>query len=864
MLEPRRLLSSAVTTASFNPDASAHQLVYSFDTNVQASLTKTDFDIFDQKRSAPIASAGTSLSYDGAENRATLSFDGVNNPSQWGARVGLLADGNYDAILAAAAVTPNLTADHTLPFFFYQADIVNGDRTVNIDDWTTLAANLGVGNTYSQGDLNYSGAIDLDDFTILATRFGSTLKAPLTSAYGIQVGNQTVSSLTVEWTAPEWPVGQPDGYRIWRSEDGIHFAQLDGVDIPHVSGTNSYAWQDNNLIDGKKYWYRVRAYTHADGSSATTAKAWGVTTLRPPTDVTASIESNGDITVRWNAGSEQAEGYIVKLYTQSPAESLVLVSSHTITDPAQRSLTIENPGAGPFFGTVEAINGSLSLSSAASVPTEAQREPGGPWTGAVDENTLFPGVSVTWDPEEGPYSDDEVTVDVSGLPRHTFVRVFLWTRVGSESPIAPGINFDVEVGTGSFQLLPGQIFSNPNEQFFAHNQTFKTDASSISIKIDAEGLSQGQTWSPVRLWVHTYFPFVELTGGGTVVEDGTGEASFTATRTGLDPNDPAHQPILNEALTVDLEDRSYEVLAPEVKATWGVDFQLAKTITIPSGGVSQTEYVTPVDDPDGEGVLGVEAFRVSVARSGNYFASPPGTQPAVRAGNVEDNVSISLEETTFKFGDPDNGVFEKIVATNGVAFHNYVRVVGEGLHQVSFLQYMNTSTWMTDFNGALATIPFMEALFNVPEGAPFISTNREWVLDWAQLPGGQQGPMQPTAIGHLNQEASQGRTVTDSHTLGPNPHGLHGGFDITYNAGGQRDFRIVFMRSDQNDPQQPLAIFEWGYAWNNNSYVWTAADGAPVAVCASPTRSGAGSAMVTGYGKGTNSFTGFAYQDFID
>lgn len=49
---------------------------------------------------------------------------------------------------------------------------VNG--TVNLDDFTALAAGFGVGTTWDQGDFNYDGAVNLDDFTALAANFGTS------------------------------------------------------------------------------------------------------------------------------------------------------------------------------------------------------------------------------------------------------------------------------------------------------------------------------------------------------------------------------------------------------------------------------------------------------------------------------------------------------------------------------------------------------------------------------------------------------------------------------------------------------------------------------------------------------------------
>ena len=57
----------------------------------------------------------------------------------------------------------------------------NLDRSVNLDDFTALAANFGQPNrVFSQGNFDYSpdGVVNLDDFTLLAAQFGKTLAAP--------------------------------------------------------------------------------------------------------------------------------------------------------------------------------------------------------------------------------------------------------------------------------------------------------------------------------------------------------------------------------------------------------------------------------------------------------------------------------------------------------------------------------------------------------------------------------------------------------------------------------------------------------------------------------------------------------------
>ena len=55
----------------------------------------------------------------------------------------------------------------------------NGDadinKSVNLDDFTTLAANFGlIGKKWTEGDFTGDEAVNLDDFTVLAANFGLT------------------------------------------------------------------------------------------------------------------------------------------------------------------------------------------------------------------------------------------------------------------------------------------------------------------------------------------------------------------------------------------------------------------------------------------------------------------------------------------------------------------------------------------------------------------------------------------------------------------------------------------------------------------------------------------------------------------
>ena len=619
-MEPRRLLTAV--SASFDPNGPNHSLVYDFDTDVSASLVPADIEALDLKSATRIAPADTSLAF-AAGDVATLALGGVTYPAQWGTRAGLLADGNYEAILSEAAVSPPLNDEHRLNFHFYQGDIVgnNGapaDRTININDQSVLFSHWNQPGNYLDGDLNYDGTINFGDYAILASRWGSTLHAPLAAPYAVQVGSQTTDSLLVEWTAPQWPGGAtPDGYRIYRSEDGVDFGSTFVAAVPHTPGQSSYAWEDTDLLDGRKYWYRIRAYTTAGGNTHTTEKRWGVTTLKAPTYVTLSYnDDETEAVARWRGGSSHHTGYTVKLY-EAPAEDTPLAlmtlvqtqqvgaseTSHTFTLPQGEH------GDAFYFAVVQARNAESSADSAPNVPARAQHDPTGPWTSVFDITHQFPHPFVRADLDWGEASNPNrtATLTLTNLPRHTYADVYIRVDATGPAGTLPQPQFTVTAGDTDVPLPLTSSYPQYGEKYFyggihpwvsGDADAFKHDSSSIEIKIEAAGFTLGWTWSPAYFFVETYFPFVSLASdGGTIVEDGTGQASFTATR-----DTGGRNSVAAESLTVYLEDRSGEVEAPEVAATWGEDFELPETIEIPGGEISKTVNATALDDFAGEGL----------------------------------------------------------------------------------------------------------------------------------------------------------------------------------------------------------------------------------------------------------------------
>jgi hypothetical protein len=172
--------------------ATSHNLIFSFNKDVEASLLPTDVsvtDVFGNPISGP-----ASVSYDAGTDTATFHFGLI------------LADGDYIATLAAGNVEDDLgnsmADDAVLPFFVYQAD-ADHDRTVDTVDFNLLAANFGLGGrTFGQGDFNYDSQVDTVDFNLLAGKFGQTLSSPRLGAAGVGdlFSSQLLRRSTNTWT----------------------------------------------------------------------------------------------------------------------------------------------------------------------------------------------------------------------------------------------------------------------------------------------------------------------------------------------------------------------------------------------------------------------------------------------------------------------------------------------------------------------------------------------------------------------------------------------------------------------------------------------------------------------------------------
>ena len=163
-----------VTSSAFHFATAPHQLRFTFNADVSASLGTDDLVVQNLTSGGTIPSSNFALSYDTGTNTATFTYTGPG-----GATPGTLGNGSYRAtLLAAGIMTPEgipLSSDQVLLFFFLLGD-ANHDGRVNLRDFNVLAGNFGQSpRDYTQGDFNYDGTVNLLDFNILANRFGQML-----------------------------------------------------------------------------------------------------------------------------------------------------------------------------------------------------------------------------------------------------------------------------------------------------------------------------------------------------------------------------------------------------------------------------------------------------------------------------------------------------------------------------------------------------------------------------------------------------------------------------------------------------------------------------------------------------------------
>jgi hypothetical protein len=154
----------AILSETFEFEAQ-QKLALTFNTDVQAFLSRADFTLVNLSTGLPIASESMTLTTTAPTAALTFST--------------LLPDGNYRLTIPAGGITnaagESLATSTAFDFFVLAGD-ANRDRHVDFADLVVLSQNYGLaGCTFSQGDFNYDGTVDFADLVTLSQKYNTSL-----------------------------------------------------------------------------------------------------------------------------------------------------------------------------------------------------------------------------------------------------------------------------------------------------------------------------------------------------------------------------------------------------------------------------------------------------------------------------------------------------------------------------------------------------------------------------------------------------------------------------------------------------------------------------------------------------------------
>ncbi|MDQ7786489.1 MAG: S8 family serine peptidase [Thermodesulfovibrionales bacterium] len=137
------------------------------------------------------------------------------------------------------------------------------------------------------------------------------------------------------------------GYRIYRGTDGISYLQIAAI------GVNGSFYSDAGLIDGTRYYYRVRAYNDIGESPVQQGtEATAFTPLNPPTNLRVVSASSTQIQLAWSDNSLTEQNYLIERRTSN-------TDFAQVGQVAQNTSTFTDTGLSPattYWYRVRAFN----------------------------------------------------------------------------------------------------------------------------------------------------------------------------------------------------------------------------------------------------------------------------------------------------------------------------------------------------------------------------------------------------------------------------------------------------------------------------------------------------------------------------
>ncbi len=151
--------------------------------------------------------------------------------------------------------------------------------------------------------------------SLIASEYSGELSVSIDALLPPAPTNAATSAVNTSTIAITWidNSDNEDGFRLERRADTTGaWAQFAIVD------SNITAYSDTGLIDGTKYFYRVRAF-NSGGNSAYTNIDSAVTELGAPPVLNAVNDAPGQITLAWDDASQSEEGFIIERKDGEPS-----------------------------------------------------------------------------------------------------------------------------------------------------------------------------------------------------------------------------------------------------------------------------------------------------------------------------------------------------------------------------------------------------------------------------------------------------------------------------------------------------------------------------------------------------------------
>jgi hypothetical protein len=557
------------------PSPTARQsVVVQFAQDVGSTLTVSDLDVFNLTTNSTIPVLAPT--YDPATRIARFP---VNTPSR------MLSRGNYEITILKSDVSPNLGFDTTHQNYFSPVDF-DRNRSVAFSDLVVIARNMDQsGKTWSQGDANLDGTVNMTDLTELSRAFNSTLSAPPTFSTTLTVNaepqpaNTSLTPIRVTWFTDIYlnetgsPSTTPTTYRVYRraaAAGGAYTPVSPEGFIFEPGRRGAITWIDTGVQDGTKYDYRVRPI-YANGSIGTSTEVKSATTILPAPEITEINVNDAGGVIHWKDNSRNESAFELAIISGGTTRTVDFPSNDDATDYGFIEDLLPNT---EYAFALVAKNAAARSATSANVNKTTQsggvREPGQAWSlvlgynGATDSQITY-----EWERPTILEPQKPTTLKVTNLLRHSYISVgatvsvpqryfdpllFEWVDIEADS-----ISVTAEFAGISIEMTPGTSPNLAGYWIFSGAKTGPHSGSRAEGMIEVSGLpgyvGYG-TWDTPGFAISTYFPFVEMVDRSV----NAGEHFYSAGRLRMQRvggQFAAHESVvLEKPLTVQLDDKT--------------------------------------------------------------------------------------------------------------------------------------------------------------------------------------------------------------------------------------------------------------------------------------------------------------------